>query len=102
MPKKRIYRGPLWFGLVCFSALAIVISLDDPDGIKANLGNRIVAIAIACMAAALLMVTYLIRRAPCGMEKESPNQPVQHNAGSRPPSDDSPASETPSSLGPRG
>jgi hypothetical protein len=34
--------------------------------------------------------------------KEEPNQPPQRNAGSRPPSDDSPASETPSSLGPRG
>jgi hypothetical protein len=31
-----------------------------------------------------------------------PNQPPQRNAGSRPSSDDSPASETPSSLGPRG
>ncbi|ACB76619.1 hypothetical protein [Opitutus terrae] len=34
--------------------------------------------------------------------KQEPNQPSQRNAGSRPPSDDSPASETPSSLGPRG
>jgi len=33
---------------------------------------------------------------------ESPNQPVQHNAGSRPSSSDSSASEIPSSLGPRG
>jgi hypothetical protein len=31
-----------------------------------------------------------------------PNQTPQHNAGSRPSSDDPPASETPSSLGPRG
>src|SRR5690606_34167972 len=30
------------------------------------------------------------------------NQPTQRNAGSRPPSDDSPEPETPSSLGPRG
>jgi len=34
--------------------------------------------------------------------REGPNQPPQRNAGSRPSSDDSPASETPSSLGPRG
>ncbi|MCM2275863.1 MAG: hypothetical protein NDI75_13825 [Candidatus Didemnitutus sp.] len=34
--------------------------------------------------------------------EEGPNQPPQRNAGSRPSSDDSPASETPSSLGPRG
>jgi hypothetical protein len=33
---------------------------------------------------------------------EEANQPPQRNAGSRPPSGDSPASETPSSLGPRG
>jgi hypothetical protein len=31
-----------------------------------------------------------------------PNKRVQHNAGSRPSSGDSSASETPSSLGPRG
>jgi hypothetical protein len=35
-------------------------------------------------------------------EKEEPNQPLQRNAGSRPSSGDSPAFETPSSLGPRG
>lgn len=34
--------------------------------------------------------------------KKEPNQPPQRNAGSRPSSDDSSASETPSSLGPRG
>jgi hypothetical protein len=33
---------------------------------------------------------------------ERPNQPPQRNAGGRPSSDDSSASETPSSLGPRG
>jgi hypothetical protein len=33
---------------------------------------------------------------------KEPNQSLQHNAGSRPPSADSPASETPSSPGPRG
>ena len=37
-----------------------------------------------------------------GERKKKPNQPLQRNAGSRPSSDDSPASETPSSLGPRG
>jgi hypothetical protein len=34
--------------------------------------------------------------------EDEPNQPPQRNAGSRPSSGDSPASETPSSLGPRG
>jgi len=34
--------------------------------------------------------------------EEEPNQPPQRNAGSRPSSSASPASETPSSLGPRG
>jgi hypothetical protein len=34
--------------------------------------------------------------------KRTPNQPPQRNAGSRPSSDVSSASETPSSLGPRG
>jgi hypothetical protein len=34
--------------------------------------------------------------------EEEANQPPQRNAGSRPSSDASPASETPSSLGPRG
>lgn len=34
--------------------------------------------------------------------KEEPNQPTQRNADSRPSSDDSSASETPSSPGPRG
>jgi hypothetical protein len=34
--------------------------------------------------------------------EEGPNQPPQRNAGSRPSSGGSPASETPSSLGPRG
>ncbi len=34
--------------------------------------------------------------------KEEANQSPQRNAGSRPSSSDSPASETPSSLGPRG
>jgi hypothetical protein len=33
---------------------------------------------------------------------DEPNQPVQRNAGGRPRSDDSPVSETSSSLGPRG
>ena len=33
---------------------------------------------------------------------QEPNQPLQRNAGSRPSSDDSSASSTPSSLGPRG
>jgi hypothetical protein len=33
---------------------------------------------------------------------QQPNQPPQRNAGSRPSSGDSPASETPSSPGPRG
>ena len=36
------------------------------------------------------------------LEKSKPNQSVQRNAGSRPTSGDSTASETPSSLGPRG
>jgi hypothetical protein len=35
-------------------------------------------------------------------DSPDPNQSVQHNAGSRPLSNDSSASETPSSLGPRG
>lgn len=35
-------------------------------------------------------------------DKPGPNQPTQRNAGSRPTSGDSPSSETPSSLGPRG
>lgn len=35
-------------------------------------------------------------------EQNEANQPPQRNAGSRPSSGDSPASETPSSLGPRG
>jgi hypothetical protein len=35
-------------------------------------------------------------------EDQEPNQTLQRNAGSRPSSGDSPASETPSSLGPRG
>lgn len=35
-------------------------------------------------------------------QEKRPNQPPQRNAGSRPSSDDSSASETPSSLGPRG
>jgi hypothetical protein len=35
-------------------------------------------------------------------EKKEPNQSTQRNAGSRPSSDDSPVSETSSSLGPRG
>jgi hypothetical protein len=35
-------------------------------------------------------------------KKQKPNQSPQHNAGSRPSSGDSSASETPSSLGPRG
>ena len=38
----------------------------------------------------------------CIVMKTEPNQPPQHNAGSRPSSSDSSASETPSSLGPRG
>lgn len=33
---------------------------------------------------------------------KKPNQPPQHNAGSRPSSDDSPASEAPSAPAPRG
>lgn len=37
-----------------------------------------------------------------GTLKKTPIQPPQRNAGSRPSSDDSPASETPSSFGPRG
>lgn len=36
------------------------------------------------------------------LERREPIQPPQHNAGSRPSSDDSSASETSSSLGPRG
>lgn len=35
-------------------------------------------------------------------KSKTPSQPPQHNAGNRPSSDDSSASETPSSLGPRG
>jgi hypothetical protein len=37
-----------------------------------------------------------------GRPPEQPIQPPQRNAGSRPSSGDSPAFETPSSLGPRG
>jgi hypothetical protein len=36
------------------------------------------------------------------LAKKGPNQSPQRNAGSRPPSGDSPVSESPSSLGPRG
>jgi len=36
------------------------------------------------------------------MKEREPNQTLQRNAGSRPSSDDASASETPSSLGPRG
>jgi hypothetical protein len=44
-----------------------------------------------------LLFTRLISYGPA-----TPNQALQHNAGSRPTSMSSPASETPSSLGPRG
>jgi hypothetical protein len=46
----------------------------------------------------LLFSVWLLKRD----EKQKANQPPQRNAGSRPSSDDSPAPETPSSLGPRG
>ncbi len=36
------------------------------------------------------------------LQARQPNQPAQHNAGSRPVSSDSPASETPSAPAPRG
>jgi hypothetical protein len=52
----------------------------------------------------LLLLVSFATAAPllASWKKSSNHQPVRHNAGSRPPSSDSPPSETPSSLGPRG
>ncbi|WP_044891765.1 hypothetical protein [Opitutus terrae] len=52
---------------------------------------------LAVVPAAVLLLGRRLAKAP-----GTANQPPQRNAGSRPSSGDSPASETPSSLGPRG
>jgi hypothetical protein len=55
------------------------------------------------IVAALLLGWWRLRLAGLlGGRKEEPIQSPQRNTGSRPSSDDSPASEAPSSLGPRG
>jgi hypothetical protein len=48
------------------------------------------------------VIEFEIRHDTLKEKTEEPNQSPQRNAGSRPSSDDSSASETPSSLGPRG
>ena len=53
---------------------------------------------LAAGAVAVCGSTYVLLK----RSKKEPNQSPQRNAGSRPSSDDSPASETPPSLGPRG
>ncbi len=50
----------------------------------------------------LLVAKFAERWPPQSQIKKEPIQPPQRNAGSRPSSGDSSASETPSSLGPRG
>ena len=67
---------------------------DDQTVLPQWLGLSVSGILFA---ASLCWIVWLTRRT-----EKKPNQPPQHNAGGRPSSGDSSASETTTSLGPRG
>lgn len=79
---------------------AISFIVDQPYGLTAfNWLSIGIYGAIAILAGVFVWPAI---RARMASEKTTPNQPAQHNTGSRPPSDDSSAPETSSSPGPRG
>lgn len=91
LPFAPVFLTPLWLAV---AALVHEWKVDQP-------AIRYVGIAAGF---ALAVPAMLFHRWLSGVSviKEGPNQPPQRNAGNRPSSGDSPASETPSSLGPRG
>jgi hypothetical protein len=93
--RSRFPRVWLFFQLL---GLALVVSAIFTS---AREGRSVLdGVAIYFLVAGVLtIVTSAILHTP---RETEPNQPPQRNAGIRPSSDDSPASETPSSLGPRG
>ena len=75
----------------------------EPTGeIHTSDDRRYDVYAILPALSAICLPAYAITAFVFCRRRMTPNQPPQRNAGSRPSSDDSPASETPSSPGPRG
>ena len=74
---------------------ALAHSIDRHSASSSALTKVIIVLTV------ILAVTAVISAVTPFLKKES-NQPPQRNAGSPPSSGDSPAIETPSSLGPRG
>ena len=71
------------------------------EGWSADHGARLISLATRGASDFYMALDY--RESATYYKKPiQPNQPPQRNAGSRPSADDSPASETPSSHGPRG
>jgi len=95
----------VYFVVGVLFALVAVIAKKKEDGFwssypwAAEPALFAVAIAFWPVTILLLMFSGSTKKNP---RPEGPIQPPQRNAGSRPSSDDSPASEAPSSLGPRG
>jgi 4-hydroxybenzoate polyprenyltransferase len=88
------------FAVSAFMAALFILSFSSEGGWP----ERVFVLVVAAATFHLGRRLYRMRHHPRIMSadgKEGPNQPPQRNAGSRPSSDGSSASETPSSHGPR-
>lgn len=83
--------------MVLMSGVLLVHAFTE-EGVCPLGGLRTPWIGIPLLTAVVVLGVLRVRR----FHERNPNQPPQRNAGSRRSSDDPPASEIPSSLGPRG
>lgn len=97
--KNKILRilGALFCGLAVGLAAGVIVGMSRAwSG-----GNGNAAFFGAAAFSLVVLLPFALRNTAVQL-KEEPIQSPQRNAGSRPSSGDSSASETPSSLGPRG
>jgi hypothetical protein len=87
----------LMAGALGFQAVGGLMSAAAADEI-----NQHQAFWIPMLAWSVSVLGFAIGFLLLCIKRREPIQPPQHNAGNRPSSEDSPASETSSSLGPRG
>ncbi|MEZ5415568.1 MAG: hypothetical protein R3F03_14780 [Opitutaceae bacterium] len=108
---ERVFRFSVYF----FVVSSIVGALAEFTGVDKKIGESMGFLMWPFSVLFLFSFIYMlgfayvryvrpqkIRQARISSKRRKPIQSPQHNAGSRPSSSDSPASATPSALGPRG
>lgn len=89
--KSAVFFASIPWAIANLISLSAFMILRTPEGRMISKTEQFLTGMIPPIVVALI-VAFLVRK----------KEPPQRNAGSRPPSDDLPASETSSSLGPRG